>query len=281
MSVIKVEHLYYKYPDTPSYALEDINLEVNEGEFVGIIGPNGAGKTTLCFALNSLIPRSMGGKTQGKVTVAGMNTMEHSVAELALHVGLVFSDPESQLSQLTVSEEIAFGPANLGIPKDEIFMRIKEIAALVGLEDKLDRLPISLSGGEMQRVAIASVLAMQPRVIVLDEPTANLDPIGAKEVFSVVKGLKDKTGMSVIMVEHQVEHLAAYADRIVVMNGGKIILDGETKTVLKDITTLEKIGIKPPQVTEMSQLFFNQCGISLGSPLTVEEAYEEIVRRLK
>jgi len=279
--VIQVEHFYYKYPDAPIYALEDINLEVNEGEFVGIIGPNGAGKTTLCNALNGLIPRSIGGKTQGKVVVAGMNTLEHSVAELALQAGLVFSDPESQLSQLTVSEEIAFGPANLGIPKDEVFRRVEEMAALVGLEGKLNRLPISLSGGEMQRVAIASVLAMHPRVIVLDEPTANLDPIGAKEVFSVVKNLKEKTKMSVVMAEHQVEHLATYADRIVVMNGGKIILDGETKSVLKETTTLEEISIKPPQVTEMAQLFFNQCGISLGMPLTVEEAYEQIVKKLK
>jgi len=281
MCIVKVEDLYYNYPDAPNYALEGINLEVNEGEFVGIIGPNGAGKSTLCLTLNGLIPHSIGGKIKGKIVVAGMNTLENPVSELALHVGLVFSDPESQLTQLTVGEEIAFGPSNLGIPKDEIFRRVKEMASLVGLENMLDRSPFSLSGGEMQRLAIASVLAMHPQVVILDEPTANLDPIGAKEVFTVVKNLKEKSKMTVLIVEHQIEYLAAFADRIVAMYNGKIIMDGKTKDVLRDVDMLAKIGVKPPQVMEMSKLVLSKYNVSLNEPLTVEEAYNVLVKRLK
>lgn len=281
MPAIEINAMSYRYPDTSNMVLKNIDLKINEGEFVGIIGPNSAAKTTLCLTLNGVIPHSIGGKLQGRVVVDGMNTLDHTVPELAVRVGLVISDPEAQLLQLTVEEEVAFGPANLGIPRGEIFQRTKEMIALVGLDGKESRFPLSLSGGEMQRLAIASVLAMQPKIIVLDEPTANLDPAGTMEVFSVVREIKERTKMTVVMAEHQIEHLVQFADRILVMDNGEVILDGTPKEIFKETETLEKIGIEPPQVTEMSHLLLKDHGISLGGePLTIEEAYKLIIERL-
>lgn len=281
MPAIEIEAVSYRYPDTTSMVLKNIDLKINEGEFVGIIGPNSAGKTTLCLTMNGVIPHSIGGKLQGRIVVDGMNTLDHTVPELAVKVGLVVSDPEAQLLQLTVEEEVAFGPANLGVPREEIFQRTKEMIALVGLQGKESRFPLSLSGGEMQRLAIASVLAMNPKIIILDEPTANLDPVGTMEVFSVMQQIKEQTKMTVVMAEHQIEHLVQFADRILVMDDGEVILDGAPREIFKETETLAKIGIEPPEVTEMSDLLLKDHGISLGrAPLTIEEAYKLITERL-
>jgi len=272
--VVIVDHLTYSYPATPN-VLVDVTFQVQKGEVLGIIGPNGAGKSTLCKALNGLVPHFYGGRIGGRVIVAGMDTMEHSVAELSTKVGLVFQDPEDQLSglALTVYEEVAFGLMMLGVPKEEIDHRVREAIKKVGLEGLEQRSPFELSGGQQQRLAIATVLALKPEVLVLDEPTAQLDPIGKFEVFSVITKLAEE-GSTIVVVEHEIEELATFTDNILLLDQGRVKAYGSAREVLTMVEKLKSVGVDPPSVTELTHILNKELGLNLEEPITLEEAFK-------
>lgn len=269
--IIQIDNLSYQYAATERPALEQVSLTIYEGEYLAIVGPSGAGKTSLCLALNGIIPHMTMGGMSGEVRVAGQDTTQTLVRELARVVGMVFDNPEFQLSQTTVTEEIALGLENLGTPRQEIIRRIKEVLEIVGLTGFEERSPMALSGGQQQRLAVAAALAMYPRVLVLDEPTSNLDPIGKDEVFSVAGRLNRERGMTIVIVEHEVEVIAMYADRVVVMDQGKVVLTGPPAEIFCQVEQLERIGVRTPQVTELAYQL-EQRGYPLANyPITLEQ----------
>ncbi len=270
---VQVDGLTYSYP-SHAPVLDDINLRVLKGEMMGIIGPNGAGKSTLCKALNGLVPHFYGGSYGGTVIVAGMNTMKHTVADLSLKVGLVFQEPTNQFSGVStrVDEEVAFGMSMMGFQREEMLNRIKGSLRQVGLEGLEERSPFELSGGQQQRLAIATVLAVRPEVIVMDEPTAQLDPVGKTEVLETMRAL-NKEGYTIIVAEHEIEELATFADRIITLNQGRIILEGSTRDVLTRVDELKEIGVDPPSVTELSKLIAEKADLTADQyPITLDEA---------
>jgi len=270
--IISIEDLWFRYSGAKDWALKGINLTIGQGEFVAIIGPNGAGKTTLCLSLNGIVPYFLTGELKGKIGICGMDTSKCTVPQIAQKVGLVFSDPESQLSQLTVEEEVMFGPANLGVPKEEIFKRAKEVMETMKLNGLEKRPPHTLSGGQKQRLAIASVLAMKPLVLVLDEPTTQLDPVGTLEVFQAIKDLKEQ-GITIVMVEHKMDLLAESADRIILLDDGKIILDGAPSEVFGNFDVIVSHGVWFPEVTEIFYIL-KQRGLynGINPPVRLHDA---------
>ena len=270
--IVVYENFSYSYPTTPN-ALVDIDLKIYRGEVFGVIGPNGAGKSTFCKSLNGLVPHFYGGTVKGRVLVDGMDTLEHTTSELSMKVGLVFQEPETQLSglALTVEDEVGFGLSMLGFPSEVIRKRARDALEKVGLKGFEKRSPSELSGGEQQRLAIATVLAMQPEIMVLDEPVALLDPIGKSEVLSVVKELAIE-GSTIVIAEHEIEELAYFADRILVLNEGRMVSLDDSKKVLSEVEKLKKIGIDPPSVTELAYLLERDLGIKLEYPITLPEA---------
>ena len=274
---IEIEGLTYAYPTSKEPVLKDINLRVRKGEFLSIMGPTGAGKSTLCLTLNGIIPQSLSGKMDGTVTVDGMNTLQHGVHILTEKVGIVFQEPESQLFSMNVEEEVSFGPENLGVPTDEIRKRIDWALGVVRMGEFRQRSPFRLSGGQKQRVAIAAALSMMPQILVLDEPTSGLDPIGKTEVFSVVHDLKKMRNMTVVMVEHESEEIARFSDRIVVMNDGRIVLEGTPRDAFSQTETLTKIGLSVPQVCELAEEMNHRFRPKTPySFLTLQEAEDRI-----
>ena len=240
--MISLQHVTYTYPGTISPALRDVSLAIPAGQFCALIGANGAGKSTLAYTLSGFVPHFYHGKLTGEVTLAGKPTRLTPLNELVLSVGLIFQNPFNQISgtKFTVREEIAFGLENLGMPRPEMQVRVAATMALLAIEDLADRSPLALSGGQMQRVAIASVLAMRPKVLVLDEPTSQLDPIGSREVFSAVRALMAQENMTVVMIEHKLEWVAVFAERVVALAEGTIIADGKAADILTDETLIEK-----------------------------------------
>ncbi len=233
MPFVNLQNVTYKYPLTDKPVLENIDLQVEEGEFVAIIGPNGAGKSTLCYTLSGFIPHFYKGELSGRVEVAGLETRQSTLDEWVLNVGLAFQNPFNQISgaKYTVFEEIAFGLENIGVPRDEMKERVERALEMTGIRDLADRSPYSLSGGQQQRVALTSILVMEPRLLVLDEPTSQMDPIGTREVFGVVRKMAER-GMTVILAEHKVEWIAQFADRVIALYEGRILLDGKPGQVL-------------------------------------------------
>lgn len=233
MAIIDIEGLTYTYPATDHPVLKDISLQIEEGEFLSIVGPNGAGKSTLCYTLSGFVPHFFQGDLQGKVIVAGLDSSQSRLSDWALNVGLVFQNPFNQISgsKFTVYEEIAFGLENLGIPRKEMLPRVEKAMELTGISDLAERSPYSLSGGQQQRVALTSILVMEPNVLVLDEPTSQLDPIGTREVFQVIKDMSQR-GMTVIMAEHKIEWVAEFADRVIALHEGEILIQGSPREVL-------------------------------------------------
>lgn len=280
MAIIEARSLTYTYPFAEKPAIEDVNLAIEEGEFVLLTGPSGCGKTTLCRCFNGLIPHFYGGRLKGEVIVAGLRTMEHPTYELAKHVGMVFQNPENQLFALTLEKDVAFGLENLGLPRDEILRRVDWALKVTGIYELRDRAPFELSGGQQQRVAIASVLAMRPEVIVLDEPTSFLDPLSARTILEITHQLKRELGITVILVEHRLDLAARYADRIIVMDRGRIIIDGEPREVFLD-DRVRLVGVGLPKVVRL-YLALKRDGVDLGrAPLSPEEASELIVEVLR
>lgn len=251
MAFIEVEHLKYRYPHTEKLALDDLNFTLERGEFIGILGENGAGKSTLSQAFMGLVPQFYKGAYGGRVLVDGMEAGKTPIAELCRKVGLVFQNPFNQLSGAkdTVYEEIAFGLQNLAVPREEMKERIDKVMELLDIAAYRDRNPFDLSGGQMQRVAIASILVMQPEAIILDEPTSQLDPQGAEEVFRAVDALAG-CGITILMIEQKVEKLAAYCNRILLLHQGKQI-DFDTPGKIFSRTDLEDYGVLPPAFTRI------------------------------
>lgn len=257
--------------------LRGIDLEVERGEFVSIMGPTGVGKTTLCLALNGIVPQSMGGIFGGDVIVGGLNTKKHPVSRLASRVGIVFQDAESQFFNMTVEDEVAFGPESLGIAPDEIRERLAWALDVVQMSDFLDRSPFQLSGGQKQRVAIASILAMRPDILVLDEPTSGLDPIGKFEVFHVVQELKRREQITIIMVEQEAEKIAEFSDRVVVMHEGKIVMVDAPCVIFSQVDLMHEIGLSVTQVSDLAARFNARSGTNYTFTL-FEDAYSTLVQ---
>lgn len=275
MAFVNLQDVTYKYPLTDSPALQKINLQVNEGEFLAVIGPNGAGKSTLCYTLAGFVPHFFKGEITGTVEVAGQESSKSNLHEWVLNVGLAFQNPFSQISgaKYTVFEEIAFGLENIGIPRNEMKTRVEDALKLTGISDLSDRSPYSLSGGQQQRVALSSILVMHPKVLVLDEPTSQMDPVGTREVFGVIRTLAEN-GMTVILAEHKVEWIANFADRVIAMHEGEIILDGKPNEVLTSDILLDK-GFGVSRYTSVAR---RAKGMGLWKkdnlPVTLEEAVE-------
>lgn len=255
MDIIKIEHLKYKYPNTEVLALDDISLTIKKGEFIGIVGANGAGKSTLTQAIIGLVPNFYNGAYGGKVFVNDTLVESCPVEEMCEQVGLIFQNPFNQLSGAkdTVYGEVAYGLQNLGVPRDEMKRRIETTLKDLDIWQYRDRNPFDLSGGQMQRVAIASILVMQPQVIILDEPTSQLDPQGTEEVFRVVDKLR-QSGVTIIMVEQKLEKMAKYCHRILLMHQGKVVdFDRPEKVFSRE--DLADIGVQPPAFTRISKEF--------------------------
>ena len=233
MAIVNLQNVTYKYPLTDSAVLQSINLKVEEGEFVALFGPNGAGKSTLCYTVAGFVPHFFKGELTGIVEVAGVESHHATLSEWVLNVGLAFQNPFNQISgaKYTVFEEIAFGLENFGIPRQEMKTRVEEAMSLTSISDLADRSPYSLSGGQQQRVALTSILVMQPKVLVLDEPTSQMDPVGTREVFGVIRRMAER-GMTVILAEHKVEWIAEFADRLIALKDGQILLEGTPSQVL-------------------------------------------------
>ena len=281
---IIVDRLSYSYPSPvpgrdPVWVLQDVSLSVSEGEFVSIMGPTGVGKTTLCLALIGIVPQSTGGRIKGDVHIYGLNTKRQPVADLAQRVGIVFQDAETQLFNMSVEAEIAFGLESLGKPPEEIAERVDWALALVGMSGFKDRSPFHLSGGQKQRVAIASILAMTPSILVLDEPTANLDPLGKAEVFTVVRELRRKRGMTIIMVEHESEHIAEFSDRVIVLDHGRVELEGRPARIFSQVDRMREIGLDVPQVSELAHRH-NQKYQTKFAFTRLDETYQALKSRL-
>jgi len=274
LRVIQIENLWWKYEGSDDWTLKAVNLTVEKGEIVAITGPSGAGKTTLCMCLNGLIPHSNPGVIRGTVHVAGMDVRKTPPYRLSEKVGTVFQDPESQFIGMSVEEEVVFGPENMALPREEIKQRLESALKSVRMEGMLQKAPFELSGGQKQRVAIASALVMHPEILVLDEPTSELDPIGKSEVFSIVSDLRRQSDITIVLVEHETEEIARYADRVVLIDEGEIRVDKSPKGFFSDVDDLKRMGVDPPQVTELTSLLI-QNGIFRGEPaVTVEEAFK-------
>jgi len=280
VAIIEAKGLTYTYPIGEKPAFEDVNLQINKGEFVIITGPSGCGKTTLCRCFNGLIPHFYGGKLEGEITVCGLRVREHPTYEIARHVGMVFQNPENQLFALSVEKDVAFGLENLGVSRNEIRRRVDWALKITGTYDLKERAPYELSGGQQQRVAIASVLAMNPEVIVLDEPTSFLDPMGAEQIFKVINRLNKDLGITIVLVEHRLDMISKYADRVIIMQNGRIALNGDPREVfVSEKARLMGVGI--PKATMLYKILRFK-GIHLEKvPLSSDEAYQSIIKVIK
>jgi len=271
LAVIETRGLTYTYPGGTRPSIEDVSITIQKGEFVILTGPSGCGKTTLCRCFNGLIPHFYGGKLEGDAVVADLEVAQRSIYELARHVGLVFQNPENQLFALSVEKDVAFGLENLAVPRDEIRKRVDWALQMTGIEELSERPPHELSGGQQQRVAIACVLSMQPDIMILDEPTSFLDPVGAQKIFEVIKDLNRKLGITIILVEHRLDLASKYANHVIVMDEGKVVLDGEPRRIFSS-ERARLIGVGVPKATRLYQIL-GESGVHLGRvPVTSEEA---------
>jgi len=277
---IEIQNLSYTYMhETPfeNTAIKDISLKIGDGEFVGIIGHTGSGKSTLIQHLNGLLK-----PTTGKVFINGVDTTGKDLKELRKQVGIVFQYPEHQLFEETVYKDIAFGLLKRKVPPQEVRQEVLKVIETVGLtEDILEKSPFELSGGQKRRVAIAGVLIMKPEILILDEPTAGLDPKGRDEIFGFITRIHKSTGMTVILVSHSMEDIARLVQRVIVMNKGRIALDGPVEEVFSDIDRLEEMGLSAPQVAHLMRDLKALNPAIDDKKYTVSAAREELLRHLK
>lgn len=280
---IKIDNLTHIYmPGTPfeKKALDNINININDGEFVALIGHTGSGKSTLIQHINGLLK-----PTSGKIIIDGfdMTLKTTKLSDIRKKVGLVFQYPEYQIFEETIEKDIAYGPINLKLTEDEVKIRVKRAMDIVGLDYEAfkDKSPFELSGGQKRRVAIAGVVAMEPKILILDEPTAGLDPKGRDDILNQTLKLQKEYKMTIVLVSHSMEDVAKVADRILVMNKGKCILDGEPSDIFKEIDTLERVGLAVPQVTYLLRKL-REKGFNISQDIfTVDEAKKEILRVLR
>ncbi len=280
MAIVTLQDVTYQYPLTEEAALKNIDLEIEEGEFVAVIGPNGAGKSTLCYAVSGFVPHFFQGELDGRLEVAGVETGDSSLSEWVLNVGLAFQNPFNQISgsKFSVCEEIAFGLENIGVPREEIRERVDAAMKWTGIADLADRSPYALSGGQQQRVALTSIFVMEPQVMVLDEPTSQLDPIGTRQVLQVVKEMSER-GITVLLAEHKVEWIAEFADRVIALYEGEIFLQGTPAEVLTS-PELSEMGFNISRYTSVARKAAEQ-GLwpqDRRLPVTLEEAVEGFAR---
>jgi energy-coupling factor transport system ATP-binding protein len=273
-NMLNTNKLYYNYKKNDgeeNIALDGIDLEIKKGEFVVVIGHNGSGKSTLAKHFNGILMPSA-----GDVIVDGINTKDMDrLWEIRQRAGMVFQNPDNQIVATIVEEDVAFGPENLGVPPEEIRERVNKCLETVNMEEYADHGPHLLSGGQKQRVAIAGVLAMKPQCIILDEPTAMLDPSGRKEVIETIKWLNKNEGITILLITHFMEE-AVDADRVVVMENGKVVIEGSPRKVFSQVKELKTLGLDVPQMTELAYEL-NKSGIEIkGDILTIEEMVDEI-----
>ncbi|WP_409229017.1 energy-coupling factor transporter ATPase [Gudongella sp. SC589] len=281
--IIELKDVDYIYnPGTPfeKKALDKINLQVEEGEFIGLIGHTGSGKSTLVQHLNGLMK-----PTKGSIIIDGedLSSKDTKMKSVRQKVGLVFQYPEHQLFEETIYKDIAFGPKNLGLSDEEVDKRVRDAMELVGLEfeELKERSPFELSGGQKRRVAIAGVIAMKPKVLILDEPTAGLDPKGRDDILDEIRKIYDKENITIILVSHSMEDIARLVNRIFVMHKGKVALDGPTREVFSKTDELEEMGLGVPQITKFMKAFKGRGNKVKDDVLTIEEAKEEILNYLR
>ena len=281
MAIIETRNLSYTYPGATKPSISDVSLKVEKGDFVLITGPSGCGKTTLCRCFNGLIPHFYQGELKGEITVAGKDVTKHQTHEMAKHVGLVFQNPENQLFALSIEKDVAFGLENLGFSREEMRKRVDWALNLTGIYDLRERSPHEVSGGQQQRVAIAAVLAMQPEIIVLDEPTSFLDPLSAEKIFQVIHELNKTLGITVVLVEHRLDLTARYANHIIIMDERKICSDGETREILSNEET-RLIGVGVPKATLLYEMLGKE-GMDLGGfiPLSSEEMAKQLLEAFR
>ena len=274
--IIKIEHVSYTYAEAKQPALRDVDLEIARGSFTAVLGHNGSGKSTLAKTLNGiLVP------TEGRVLVEGMDTADEAkLLDIRRTVGMVFQNPDNQIVASVVEDDVAFAPENLGVPPQEIRRRVDEALKAVGMYEFRLHAPHLLSGGQKQRIAIAGVLAMQPDCIVLDEPTAMLDPIGRREVLATVEALRREKGMTVVLITHHMSECVD-ADRVIVMSGGKVKLDGSPKQVFSQVEAMRREGLTVPETTEL--LYgLRESGFDLPlDALSVDECADAIATLFK
>ena len=275
MCYFKLEDVSYKYPLEDREILKNINLDIKKGEFWAVIGKNGSGKTTLCNVLRRFVPDFYKGELKGRITLEGKELKDYSAKEIVQKVGFVFQNPFTQISGVkeTVFEEIAFGLENLALDAEYIRKRVEETLKLLRIEELRDKNPYELSGGQGQKVALASIIAMDPEIMVIDEPTSQLDPKGTEEIFEIIDILK-KEGKTIILVEHKLELIAEYAEKVMVLDEGEMILSGNTEDVLKNKILMEKeIGI--PQYAALAYRLMDKGKVKFEEiPITKEKAVE-------
>jgi energy-coupling factor transport system ATP-binding protein len=282
MAVLELKDVTFKYQLAKETILENISLSIEKGEFVALVGRNGVGKTTLCSIMRGLIPTFHTGTMSGQVLLNGVDISEMSIGDLALHIGFVFQNPFVQVSGVkqTVFEEVAYGLENLGVERSEIIRRVDEMLIQLNIEHLRSKHPMQLSGGQSQRVALASVLVMDPGILIIDEPTSQLDPQGTEEVFETIRLLKERK-KTIILVEHKVDWVAEYADRVIVINDKHIVKDASAREVFGEPMLLET-GNNLPQVALLS-LRLNESGKTNieNIPTTLDEAYQQLKGRVE
>lgn len=283
MARLRVEHLKYRYPlsHRNQLALNDLSFEVEPGEFIGIIGRNNSGKSTLCQAMVGIVPNFYKGAYGGKIYVDNLVVADTPIADICKKVGIVFQNPFSQVtgSKQTVYEEIAFGLENMGVPRPEMKKRVDECLDLLDIARFSSRNPVDLSGGQMQRMAIASIIAMKPEIIILDEPTSQLDPQGSEEVFGAVRKLSQE-GITIMMVEHKMEKIASYSNRVMLLDHGALI-DFDTPQRIFSREDLDNYGLTPPAFTQICRRLGIRGRQTDCYPVTLEEARQNMTPRTK
>ncbi len=271
MKIIEVKDLGFKYAGTDFYAIRGVNLEIDEGEFVVLAGKSGCGKTTLLRCLNGLIPHFYEGEFEGRVLIDGIDTRECPPHILSQKAGMVFQNPDNQLFALSVEADIAFPLENLGLPREEIRDRVEWALKLLGIEELRKRSPFELSAGQKQKVAIASVLAMKPKILLLDEPTSSLDPVSAKNLIDAIIDLNRRHGLTILISEHRLTHLIPHADKLAIMDRGRIIYFDDPRRILKEDVLM--YGVSIPRVVEVAREMrrIGGCIPFKDIPLSVEE----------
>ena len=281
MAIVETKNLTYTYPGASKPSIDDVSIKIEKGEFVLITGPSGCGKTTLCRTFNGLVPHFYQGEIKGEITVAGLNTLDRHTYEMAKHVGLVFQNPENQLFALSIEKDVAFGLENNGVNRAEMRKKVDWALNQTGIYDIRERSPHEISGGQQQRVAIAAVLAMEPEIIVLDEPTSFLDPLSAQKIFEVIYKLNQEQGITVILVEHRLDLTAKYTNHLIVMDQGRVRFEGDPREVLSNQET-RLIGVGIPKATLLYELLKKE-GLNLSSkiPLSSEELADQLLEALQ
>ena len=278
MQIVRMQGVEVRYPGSDAPAIAGLDLEISRGEMVAVLGRNGAGKSIICRLMNGLVPHAIASEVRGTVEVFGRAVSRSTVPSMASRVGTVFQEPESQLFCMSVEEEVAFGPENLAVPRDEIRERVDWALETVGLSGLNDRSPSSLSGGQKQRLAIAAAISMRPDMLVLDEPAYALDPVGRVGLYTLLRDLRDRHGVTILFAERDGEDAALFSDRVLLMDRGQLMADGSPEDILSRTSLLSGAGVAPPQMAELSHALAVREGYDVRPFITVDSAERELSR---